>query len=124
LHTGTRLGIASSPLGWALLATLPELERSYLLENIGRKTPREWASLQRRLPSIVSQVRDRGYCFSRGEWDADLSIVAVAFLIEDHGPLVLACVGASPQVTRTRVDRELGPRLLTVAATIQNEGVG
>ena len=38
LHAGTRLRIASSPMGWALLAALPELERFYLLGNVERKT--------------------------------------------------------------------------------------
>jgi len=31
LHVGVRLGIASSPMGWALLAALPDVERFYLL---------------------------------------------------------------------------------------------
>jgi DNA-binding IclR family transcriptional regulator len=124
LHVGVRMGIASSPLGWALLATLPELERSYLLENIERKSPREWANLKRRLPSAIAQVRQRGYCSSLAEWDAELGTVAAAFLIEGDGPLVLACVGSGRHITGPRVARELGPRLLATASAIQSEGGG
>ena len=49
LYAGTRLRIASSPMGWAMLAALPELERFYLLGNIERKTGQEWPHLRRRI---------------------------------------------------------------------------
>jgi DNA-binding IclR family transcriptional regulator len=124
LHAGMRLGIASSPLGWALLAALPELERYYLLENIERRAPLEQARLRSRLTRAMTQVQNHGFCSSLGEWDPDLAIIAAAFLIEGHAPLVLACVGASAQITRPRVERELGPRLLAVASAIQREGGG
>ena len=122
LHVGARLGIASSPLGWALLAALPELERLYLMENIERRKPREWLRIQRRLNQAMDEVNDKGFCSSLGEWDQDLGIVAVPLLIEGYAPLVLACVGPTSKMTRPRVDRELGRRLLAMAAVIQREG--
>lgn len=56
LHVGVRMGIASSPMGWALLAALPELERYYLLENVERRTPREWPRIRRRTSEAIAQV--------------------------------------------------------------------
>jgi DNA-binding IclR family transcriptional regulator len=122
LHAGVRVAIASSPLGWALLAALPEVERYYLLENIERRTPRDWPRVRRRLTEAMAQVHETGFCTSLGEWDQDLGIAAVPLLIDGNAPLVLACVGSSSQMTRPRVNREFGPRLLAAAAAVRREG--
>jgi DNA-binding IclR family transcriptional regulator len=119
LHVGARVGIASSPMGWALLAALPELERFYLMENVERRAPREWPRLRRRSAEAISQVAEKGYCASLGEWNQDFAIVAAPLLIEDHAPLVIGCIGASIQMTRQRVERELGPRLRAMTGEIQ-----
>ncbi len=123
LDAGARLRIASSPMGWALLAALPELERFYLLGNIERKTGRDWPGLRRRISAGISQVHDVGYCMSLGEWEPDLTILAVPLVVEDHTPLVLACVGRSARLGRARIERELGPRLVAVARHLQEQAV-
>jgi DNA-binding IclR family transcriptional regulator len=123
LHVGVRLGMASSPIGWALLATLPELERYYLLEHLERRQPREWPHLRRRSSEGISQVQQSGFCSSPDEAGRELTIVAAPVRVPGHAPLVLACVGASALATRTRVQRELGPRLVALASAVQ-DGVG
>lgn len=122
LHVGSRMGIAASPMGWAFLAALPEIERYYLLENVERRMPREWPRLRRRLSQGVAQVHDKGFCTSIGEWDHELAIVAAPLLIDGYAPLVLACVGLSAQLTRPRVERELGPRLVGMTSALQQSG--
>lgn len=123
LHVGARVGIASSPMGWALLAALPELERYYLMENVERRMPGDWPRLRRRLGKALGEVYEVGYCTSVGEWDRELCIIAAPVIVEGHAPFVVACVGSSAQITRARIQRELGPRLLSVARSIQQVGV-
>ena len=120
LHVGARLTIASSPVGWALLAALPELERFYLLENVARRMPREWTRLKRRVHEAVAQMQAQGFCSSLGEWDREMGVVAAPLMVEGEAPLVLTCVGASQQMTRARVEREIGPQLLAMASNIQS----
>ena len=119
LSAGVRVGIASSPMGWALLAALPELERFYLMENVERRMPREWPRLRRRSSQALAQVHELGFCTSLGEWDPGLGIIAAPLVVEDHAPLVVACVGSSAQMTRARVERELGPKLLAAVSAVQ-----
>ncbi|SAK87184.1 IclR family transcriptional regulator [Caballeronia pedi] len=121
LYAGTRLRIASSPMGWALLAAVPELERFYLLGNIERKAGRDWAGLRRRISQGISQVHNVGYCMSIGEWEPDLTILAVPLVVQDQTPLVLACIGHSARLGRARVERELGPRLVAAAQRLQEQ---
>jgi DNA-binding IclR family transcriptional regulator len=120
LHVGVRLGLLSSPIGWALLAALPELERYYLLEHLERRQPREWPHLRRRCSEGIAQVQQHGFCSSPEETGRELTIVAVPLLVAGYAPLVLACVDASAQATRTRVRRELPPRLVALATTLQD----
>jgi DNA-binding IclR family transcriptional regulator len=122
LHVGTRVGLASSPIGWALLAALPEPERNYLLNSVERRMPREWPLVRRRANTAIAQVNERGYCSLLSEWDSELAIVAAPVHIEGHDPRVLACVGAGSQLSRARVERDLGPRLLTMARLLQQAG--
>ncbi|TSH91265.1 IclR family transcriptional regulator [Verticiella sediminum] len=121
LYVGVRLGIASSPMGWAFLAALPELERYYLLENVERRTPRDWPRLRRRTSEALAQMSRVGFCSSLGEWESEIGIVAAPLLVEGHAPLVLACVGTSQQMTRARVEREIGPQLLATVFSIQQK---
>lgn len=67
LHVGMRVGMASSPMGWSLLAALPELERCYLLEGVERRLPHEWPRLRRRVSEGVGQAIESGYCSAIGE---------------------------------------------------------
>lgn len=124
LHAGVRLGITSSPMGWALLAALPELERYYLLENVERRAPRQWPQMRRRTSEGLAQVHRDGFCSSLGEWDSEIGIVAAPLLVEGHAPMVLACVGSSQQMTRARVEREIGPQLLAMVSGIQQQVAG
>ncbi|WP_250516901.1 helix-turn-helix domain-containing protein [Caballeronia sp. INDeC2] len=121
LHAGARLRIASSPMGWALLAALPELERFYLLGNVERKAGRDWPHLRRRISEGISQTHNAGYCTSLGEWEPDLAIVATPLVIRDQTPLVLACIGPSAKLGRARVERELGPRLVAAAQHLREQ---
>jgi DNA-binding IclR family transcriptional regulator len=123
LHVGARVGLASSPMGWALLAGLPELERFYLMGNLERKMPREWPRLRRRSGEAIAQVLEKGFCVSLGEADNELGVVAAPLLIADHAPLVLACFGSGAEASPQRLRRELGPQLLALASDIQQAGV-
>jgi DNA-binding IclR family transcriptional regulator len=122
LHIGARVGLASSPMGWALLASLPETERYYLLSNVERRMPREWPRLRRRCSEAIGQVLNKGYCNSPSDWDPNLGVVAVPVLITGQEPRVLAGVAPISQFQRARVEREIGPRLLAMARDLQQSG--
>ncbi|MFT3819287.1 MAG: helix-turn-helix domain-containing protein [Rubrivivax sp.] len=122
LDVGARVGIAASPMGWALLAALPELERYYLLDKVERKIPRQWPTLRRRCNEAIAQVQELGYCAAATEPTPELGVVAAPLWLENHAPLVLSCVGANLQMSRARIQREIGPQLVALADAIQQRG--
>lgn len=120
LYVGARVGIAGSPMGWALLGVLPALERQYLMDSLEHRAPRDWIEHRRRASDAMTQVRERGWCSSPAGGGEALSVVAAPLRAEDQTPLVLACVGTSAQMNRARVEREIGPRLAGLAASIED----
>lgn len=121
ISVGTRLAIVDSPLGWALLAALPELERRYLSLKIENRFRDDWPSIRTRLTKAQVQVQEKGFCASMGEIDPDLAMVAIPLTISGHAPMVIACIGHSSRMTSSRIDREFGPRLRQVVRYLQRE---
>ena len=119
--TGTRVGIAGSPMGWALLAALPRGERDYLTDSIERHGPLEWQRVRRLANEAIARVQYDGYCTSLRWPDKALGVVATPLMIERDPPLVLACIGGGLRMTRARMERELAPSLLTLAGRIVQE---
>lgn len=121
LRYGVRVRVAASPSGWALLASLPEHERYYLLEQAERLQPRDWQRQRRRSAEAILQVRELGFCASAALGDPNVSVVAAPLVVVAQGPLVLACLGSSLRMSRARVERELGPRLVAMTQVINQQ---
>lgn len=119
MDVGVRMGIATSVMGWALLAALPELERYYLLEGVQRRMPREWHRIRRRCGEAMAQVFQSGWCVTPADTDPEVVMVAAPLHVDGQAPMVMACLGPSGQLTRSRVEREAGPRLLALVTQIQ-----
>lgn len=117
LPVGAREGLAASSAGWALLAALPEAERFYLLEHLERRAPRDWARLRRRCVEGIAQVQRQGFGVAMGEGEGGRTMVCVPLSIEAQAPQVLVCTGAA--LTRARVEREIGLRLMATADAIR-----
>lgn len=116
---GTRMNIAASVAGAALLSALPEQERGYLQETLEHKAGREWPAQRRRIAEKISQVRELGFCMSPSEWVPELSSISTPIRIPGQPPWVLSCTGRTSQMPRIYMERELGPRLLTIAQMLQ-----
>ncbi|CAG2144930.1 IclR family transcriptional regulator [Cupriavidus numazuensis] len=119
LAAGMRQRIACSAMGWALLATLPERERTYLQGSMESKADRHWPALRRGMAEGISQVSGPGYCVGRCEWNPGLVSVAVPVRAVGRPALALACIGPATQLGRARIEREVGPRLVNVALALQ-----
>jgi DNA-binding IclR family transcriptional regulator len=123
LHVGARLSLASSPMGWALLASLPEAERELLIGSLERRVSREEPRLRRRVAEAIAQVHDRGFCVAAVD-AAGVSVIAAPIDIPGQPPRVLGCIGSPAQLGRARIDRELGPSLLATVLLLRQAGGG
>ncbi|HXZ09816.1 MAG TPA: IclR family transcriptional regulator [Paraburkholderia sp.] len=119
LRPGMRMDIAYSLMGWALLAALPEAERSYLLCELERRPDDNWPVIGRRMHEKIAQVRELGFGMLHGDWEPELACVAAPVPLPDRPPMVLGCVGRTARLAQARLERELGPQLITIAQTLR-----
>ena len=120
---GTRLKLASSAAGWALLASLPDCERNYLLRSADTGTCLERSSSNRRTrhrsSEAMGQVREDGFCVALGEAGHPMTVVAAPIQWSDRPPLAVSCMGPSMLLGHARSVRELGPALVRMAQDIR-----
>jgi DNA-binding IclR family transcriptional regulator len=115
LGIGTRMGLASTAAGWALLASLPDDERNYLLHSAEQRSVGGWShdekSMRRRSSEAIVQVREDGFCVALGETGRPMTVVAAPIVWPGEAPLAVSCMAPSMRIGRARCERELGPAL-------------
>ena len=124
LGVGARLGLESTAAGWALLASLPDAERSYLLRSAELRpaggTAENRVRIHRRSSEAIGQVREDGFCVALGESGRPMTMVAAPVQWPGEAPLAVSCMGPSMLIGRSRSVRELGPALVRMAQDIQH----
>ena len=120
LDVGSRIPIATTSMGRALLAALPESERRYLMEHMARREGERWPLLRTRIERAIEEYATRGFTTSIGEWQKDVNAVGVALMPADGSPiLAFNCGGPSFQLPRERLESEVGPRLVNLVRNVE-----
>jgi DNA-binding IclR family transcriptional regulator len=118
LEIGSRIPIATTSMGRAYLAGLPENARHLLLDEIRRSGPGEWwSAIQGGIDRELAQYKTTGYCISAGDWDPDVNAVGVPLVLRDGTVLAFNCGGPSARIPKERLS-DLGERLKNVARTV------
>ncbi|NIK48144.1 IclR family transcriptional regulator [Variibacter gotjawalensis] len=117
---GSRLPLATSAIGRAIIGVLPPRDRDWLLQHIAKREGSEWPNIRAGIEQAISDVKTRGFTMSIGDWHHDVSGVGVAIVPADRsGVFALNCGAPAFQITREKLEREIGPRLVNVARTIE-----
>ncbi len=118
-QVGTHLPLHLSAAGRACLAGLPENECDFLLDRIRTRHPEDWPKLRKGLEKAFRDYADYGYCLSIGEWQRDVNAVAVPMTHAQHGLLAFNCGGPSFQLSREKLEEDIGPRLVHMVSNIE-----
>jgi DNA-binding IclR family transcriptional regulator len=120
LMQGSRLPIATTAMGRALIAGMPEDERSWLLGYIKRQEGKNWPKVK---PSIERAIRDfetRGFTMSLGDWERDINAVGVPLTVPDgSGVFAFNCGAPSFHFTREKLENDIGPRLVNMVRNVE-----
>ncbi len=119
LDVGSRIPIATTAMGRAFLAGLPEIERGFLMDHIRRRHRDDWTTIRAGIERAIRDVADRGFCMSVGDWQPDIHAVGVPLKTGGGDLLGLSCGGPAFLTRRKRLEEDLGPRLVEVARNIQ-----
>lgn len=119
---GTRVPIATTAMGRALLCGLPEDEREPLLEKIRLKDLANWPKHKLGIEQAMRDYQERGFCLSIGDWRSDVNAVGVPMLpIAGCRLLTFNCAAPSFVLRRHMLEDDIGPRLVNLVRTIEAE---
>jgi DNA-binding IclR family transcriptional regulator len=120
LRVGARVPIATSALGWAYLAGLPEDERAAVL-GTGEADRKTWRAVEGPFRRALAEYKEHGFIVNPGVFHPGYNTAAVPVLGPDRRPLfALNSGGAVSILSLTRLRTEIGPRLRALARLLES----
>lgn len=120
LDIGSRIPIATTAMGKALLCGLPQEQRDLLLDQIRLADRSVWPRVQVGVEQALRDYQERGFCLSEGDWQSDVHAVGVP-LIDPIGQKQMAfnCGGPAYLLPRDLLLNDLGPKLVQLVHRVQ-----
>ncbi|MDQ3206118.1 MAG: IclR family transcriptional regulator [Pseudomonadota bacterium] len=120
IEPGARVPHGSTALGRADLAArpLPLFEQS-LAELERECEPPLWPKIRAGIVRARQDYENYGFCFSLGDWNPDVFAVGVPMVSADRNRiLAFNCSGRVSVMTREKLIRDFGPRLVALRNTV------
>jgi DNA-binding IclR family transcriptional regulator len=122
LDLGSRIPIATTAMGRAMLAILPEKEREWLMRHIARREKKRWPKIRSGIERAQKDLGSRGFTLSVGEWQTDVAAVGAALIPADgSGIFAFNCGAPSFHFSRESLENDIGPRLVNMVRNIEAE---
>ncbi|MEW9898323.1 IclR family transcriptional regulator [Chitinivorax sp. PXF-14] len=116
LDVGMHMPIATTSIGRAFLAGLPNTERSYIMEKLKARAGDRWQEQEIGIRAAMEDYARRGFCLSIGEWKRDVNSVAVPLIVPELSDVVVfSCGGPGFSIRPRQLTEDLGPRLVYLA---------
>ncbi|MDB5840368.1 MAG: IclR family transcriptional regulator [Herminiimonas sp.] len=120
LDVGARIPIATTAMGRAYLAELPDSERDDILERVRELDEVAWPALKSKVMRSLDEYRTQGCCTSFGDWQPDVNAIAIAFRPSDGAaPMSINCGGPAFNLSPEFLLKEVQPRLLDVVSRLR-----
>lgn len=120
LDVGSRIPVATTAMGRAYLAAIPEDRRAAILDEVRRRHPEDWPRVQAGVDQALRDYAGHGFTLSVSEWQTGVHAVAAAVRLPDSGTVLgLNCGGAAFLLPKDRLQDDLGPRLVHLAHKIE-----
>jgi DNA-binding IclR family transcriptional regulator len=104
------------------LCGVSEQRRTAFLEQLKTADPKQWNAAQGVINKSLDDYQRYGFVFSEGDWEHEISAVAVPLILEGGSEVMaINCGGASLRLTHDILTEKLGPRLKRLANIIQSE---
>lgn len=114
LDVGSRLPIATTAMGWAYLAALTDDKRAPVIKTL--RLPRN-QHLREDIDAAVAQYRKCGYVSNASRFHPNINAIAVPIVTPGSDQvLAINCGGPASVVRMDRLEREIAPPLIALAA--------
>lgn len=121
LRIGSRLPLATSAVGWGLLAGYGEAERAVLIERHAAPDPR-WRTAEPEFRRTLQDYAAQGFITNLGAFHQGYNTAAAPVFGPDGRPaFALSCGGSAVNHTPAFLRREVGPEVLRLAVALEAE---
>jgi len=121
LDVGSRIPIATTAMGRAYLAEVPDAERREILERVREQDGKEWPAIRDGIERSIAEYRTIGCCTSFGDWQSDVNAIAIAFKPANGASVLsLNCGGPAFTLSREFLLNEVRPRLIAAAEDLRH----
>lgn len=111
---GARLALATTSMGRAYLAALPDSERNFLLDQIRLRDEQAWPRVKAGIDQALRDYAEHGFCLSLGDWDHEIVGVGVPFQGTDGSLMAFNCGGPAFILSREKLENDIGPKLVNL----------
>jgi DNA-binding IclR family transcriptional regulator len=120
LDVGSRIPMATTAMGRAYLAAVPGEERAEIMEAIRGRFGERWPEVRAGVDRAVEEVARHGFTISAGEWQPDVYAVGAPLVAADgSGVFAFNCGAPAYGLTRERLEKDLGPRLVALVRSTE-----
>jgi DNA-binding IclR family transcriptional regulator len=120
LDVGSRIPVATSAIGRAWLAAIPERERQDFMERVQELDEVAWPDVRDGIERAVDEYHTLGVTCSFGDWQKDVNGIARAF--QPGGglpPMAINCGGPSFNLSKDFLLNEVRPRLIDMVTRLE-----
>lgn len=120
VEVGTRIGIATSAIGRAVLATSDRKEREAILADIRDLDQIAWPTIKAAIENAIDDHNAIGCCSSFSDWQAGVNAIATGF--RPGGglpPMAINVAGPETLLSPDFLLNEVRPRLIVIARHLE-----
>lgn len=120
LDIGSHVSLPRSSAGWAWLSGAAPTERDAVIAAAETDSGEDWPQVRTLITDGMASVAEHGFCLNMGHWRREVHVAAVPLpVLGKGGPrFSLTCGGPSFLLPRERLEDEIAPRLMNIAAQI------
>lgn len=119
LEVGSRIPLAGTATGHALIAPLPQSELDYLYTHLKERHAKHWSELRASIEKGRREVEEQGYTTASASWNTDINGVAAPLIFPGGSPVYVLACGAPARHLPAVKQRAIGQRLVAVARELE-----
>ncbi|RCW67490.1 IclR family transcriptional regulator [Pseudorhodoferax soli] len=120
LDIGSRIPIADTAMGHAMLAVMEPRERDRLLAEIRQAEGERWPQARQAIDAGCAHWQARGFTIVVRDWQTDISGVAAAIRQPDGRVVTINAGGQASKFPRELLDQEIGPQLARMVKGLES----
>jgi DNA-binding IclR family transcriptional regulator len=120
LDIGSRIPIANTAMGHALLAVMEARERDRLLAEIRQAQGEHWPQAHGAIEQSFAHWRERGFTIVVRDWQSDISGVGAAIRQPDGRVITFNAGGSASNFPRELLEQEIGPQLARMVKGLES----